>query len=174
MKPSFFSITLNCCPKQKGLFPCREEAEKFCVPFSSSSVTPTFLSAIDLRSWNWHLATSNAFEAGCRGVTGPVPQPLNMRFVISTNADRLISKSDSVNRFLGFSYRNNSTNAYSRIHEIPENFALLRGLSARTFVHCLFTGAGSEAAGKFASLAMEDPGQAGHNIFAWVCTCVAG
>ena len=32
----------------------------------------------------------NAFEAGCRGVSGPVPQPLNMRFVISTNADRLI------------------------------------------------------------------------------------
>ena len=31
-----------------------------------------------------------AFEAGCRGVIGPVPQPLNMRSVISTNADSLI------------------------------------------------------------------------------------
>jgi hypothetical protein len=31
------------------------------------------------RSWNWHLVTSNTFEAGCRGVLGPVPRPLCMR-----------------------------------------------------------------------------------------------
>jgi hypothetical protein len=76
--------------QQNGLFPGREEADKS--RFSSSPDAS--------RGWNWHLVTSKAFEAGCRGVTGPVPQPLNMRFVLSTNADRLILKQLRVNRFL--------------------------------------------------------------------------
>jgi hypothetical protein len=35
--------------------------------------------------------------AGCRGFTGPVPPPLSMRFVISTNTDRLIDNFKTVN-----------------------------------------------------------------------------
>jgi hypothetical protein len=75
--------------QQNGLFPGREEADKS--RFSSSPDAS--------RGWNWHLVTSKAFEAGCRGVTGPVPQPLNMRSVSSTNADRLMQQLNTVNTF---------------------------------------------------------------------------
>jgi len=69
----------------------REEAEKFGAPFSSSPDV--------CRGWNWHLVTPNAFEAGCRGVSGPVPQPLNMRSVASTDADKLMPNLIVVNPF---------------------------------------------------------------------------
>src|SRR5580765_8407534 len=117
-----------------------------------------------IRGWIWHLATSNASEAGCRGVTGPVPQPLNMRFVISTNADRLIFKVNPVNRFLGFSYRYRSRSDYSPIHEIPQNFTLFCARIALRFLHFRFVGAGSESARKLTPLTMEDPGETGDGI----------
>src|SRR5688572_15334471 len=37
---------------------------------------------------------SNAGTTGCRGVLGPVPQPLSMSPLISTDADRLIYRSE--------------------------------------------------------------------------------
>jgi hypothetical protein len=37
--------------------------------------------------------------AGCRGFVGPVPPPLSMRFVISTNTDRLIDNFKTVNGY---------------------------------------------------------------------------
>ncbi len=45
------------------------------------------------------LALGAACAAGCRGFTGPVPPPLAMRFVISTNADSLIHTISHVNVF---------------------------------------------------------------------------
>jgi hypothetical protein len=55
------------------------------------------MSGLELAPGRWRCA-----PAGCRGFIGPVPQPLFMRFVASTNADRLIHVSQPVNRiFLG-------------------------------------------------------------------------
>src|SRR5581483_5271408 len=45
------------------------------------------------------LAPGAARAAGCRGFAGPVPPPLAMRFVISTNADKLIDRLKGVNFF---------------------------------------------------------------------------
>src|SRR5215469_8058692 len=52
--------------------------------------------------WNWHLVIEDRASTGCRGFIGPVPQPLLMRFVISTNTDRMIYEAGSVNRFFWF------------------------------------------------------------------------
>src|SRR5580700_1877640 len=52
----------------------------------------------DGSSWNWHLGTEDRASAGCRGFIGPVPQPLLMRFVTSTNTDRMIYGQNSVKR----------------------------------------------------------------------------
>ena len=38
-------------------------------------------------------------STGCRGVIGPVPQPLCMRTVVSTDADKLIPNQPDVNSF---------------------------------------------------------------------------
>src|SRR6516225_1506487 len=75
MNPAFSFIT-------KNLFPRGEEVTIFRALFSFSPEL--------LRGWTWHLVTPNAFGAGCRGVIGPVPQPLAMSTVISTDTDRLI------------------------------------------------------------------------------------
>src|SRR5215467_3634737 len=49
--------------------------------------------------WNWHLVIEDRASTGCRGFIGPVPQPLLMRFVISTNTDRMIYRAGGVNSF---------------------------------------------------------------------------
>jgi hypothetical protein len=41
-------------------------------------------------SWIWHLSRERRAPTGCRGVCGPVPQPLMMSSLVSTNADILM------------------------------------------------------------------------------------
>jgi hypothetical protein len=67
-------------------------------------------------------------STGCRGVTGPVPQPLAMSSLVSTNADILISTLKVSNDFsvLPWSIANTS--------RIPRIFSLAKRRKTATFV----------------------------------------
>src|SRR5258706_16418916 len=74
-------LILVCFKGIKNPFSREEKRENHA---RSSHLFPNHLGS----SWNWHLVTGGRAPAGCRGFIGPVPQPLDMRFIVSTNTDR--------------------------------------------------------------------------------------
>ncbi len=68
-------------------------------------------------SWIWHLSPELRAPTGCRGVIGPVPQPLMMSSLISTNADILMPRDAGCQTV--FVWRAMATNKSSK-HQAPK------------------------------------------------------